>query len=136
MPCDMMLIPCNMRYKKANKINMKFTPELIKGSTKNLILAVLTDEDMYGYQIVKAIREQSEDALEFGEGSVYPALHALEHDAYVRGYWIEHADARDRKYYSLTKKGRRALKDAMQEWKEFSHAVNKIFRGVERFSSF
>lgn len=108
---------------------MKFTPELLKGSTKTLILSVLSDGELYGYQIVKAIRERSKDALEIGEGSMYPALHALEKDKYVVSVWKE-VNGRDRKYYTLTRKGQRSLKEHLKEWKTFSHAVNSVVKQV------
>lgn len=115
---------------------MKFSRELIKGSTKSLILAVLLEGELYGYQIVKAIREKSDDELAFGEGSIYPALHALEKDGYLTSRWMSQQDNPDRKYYVLTKKGHRVLKEHLKEWKEFSAAVNKVFRGVDHSSLF
>ena len=110
---------------------MKFSTELIKGSTKNLILAVLADGERYGYQIVKEIREKSGELLEFGEGSIYPALHSLEQDGTLHSRWVSQESTPDRKYYSLTKKGKRALKQQLGEWRAFSGAVNKVFRGLD-----
>lgn len=109
---------------------MKFSTELMKGSTKNLILAVLAEGELYGYQIVKEIREKSGELLECGEGSIYPALHSLEQDRYLRSRWVTQENTPDRKYYSLTKKGKRALKEQVHEWRAFSGAVNKVFRGL------
>lgn len=110
---------------------MKFSRELVKGSTKNVILAVLADGELYGYQIVKSIREKSDDALDFGEGSVYPALHALEKAGLLQSKWVKQDSGPDRKYYSLTRKGGRALKDNIAEWKEFSSAVNKVLDNLQ-----
>lgn len=109
---------------------MKFTPELLKGSTKTLILSTLSEGELYGYQIVKAIRKHSNDMLEIGEGSMYPALHSLEKDKYVASVWKE-VNGRDRKYYTLTPKGRRSLKEYLKEWKTFSQAVNSVVKHVD-----
>ncbi|HLD21476.1 MAG TPA: PadR family transcriptional regulator [Patescibacteria group bacterium] len=111
---------------------MKFSSELIKGSTKNLILAILREEELYGYQIVKTIREKSGKSLEFGEGSIYPALHALKKEKYLASRWAEE-NGRKRKYYFLTKEGKKALKQQILEWKEFSGAVNKVLRSTGDF---
>lgn len=105
---------------------MKFSRELIKGSTKNLALAVLAEGELYGYQIVKAIREKSGDMLEYGEGSIYPALHSLEKAGMLKAKWVAQESGPDRKYYTLTKKGKKALKDRVAEWKEFAGAVDKV----------
>lgn len=110
---------------------MKFSRELIKGSTKNLILAVLADGELYGYQIVKSIREKSGDALEYGEGSIYPALHSLEKSGLLKAKWVAQESGPDRKYYTLTKKGKKVLKDRVAEWKEFSGAVNKVLKDLQ-----
>jgi PadR family transcriptional regulator PadR len=105
---------------------MRFSKELIKGSTKNLILAVLSDDEMYGYQIVKSILARSGDELAFGEGTIYPALHSLEKAGMLKSHWVEQQSGPNRKYYTLTKKGRKQLTTAKQEWQDFSGAVNKV----------
>ncbi len=107
---------------------MKFSSELLKGATKNLILSVLSEREMYGYEIVKTIREKSDDLLTLGEGSVYPALHELEKRQYLKSYWMEQEGVPDRKYYTITKKGKKAHQDAMKEWSLFQGAVNKVYK--------
>lgn len=109
---------------------MKFSSELIKGSTKNIILSVLSaDGELHGYQIVKNIRQVSATALEFGEGSIYPALHSLEKAGLVSARWADQAHGPARKYYQLTKKGRRALSEGIKEWQDFVSAVEKVYEG-------
>jgi PadR family transcriptional regulator PadR len=93
--------------------------ELRRGSTKVLILSQLNRESMYGYQILKAIREGSESYFDISEGSLYPALHSLEKEGLVRGDWKE-VDGRPRRYYSLTTKGKAFLHRALKEWEQFS----------------
>jgi PadR family transcriptional regulator PadR len=110
---------------------MKFSSELLKGSTKNLILATLSKHEMYGYEIIKEIRQNSDDLISLGEGSIYPALHELEKNDFLTSRWAKQEnDAPDRKYYHLTKKGKKALGTAKKEWALFSGAVNAIYQGV------
>lgn len=104
---------------------MKFSKELVKGSTATLVLSVIEKEDMYGYKIVKELAKRSEDAFVLKEGTLYPILHTLEESRYVESYW-EEFDGRKRKYYHITKKGLRQLKEKKSEWKEYSTSVNKV----------
>lgn len=108
--------------------HIKFTPELMKGSTKTLILAIVSHDDAHGYHIIREIRRKSADALVCGEGSIYPALHALEKDGLISGSWDQSDSGHERKQYRITKKGQRALKTALREWKQFVNAVNKVVR--------
>ncbi len=104
---------------------MKFSRELLKGSIKKVILAVLSEGELHGYGIVRQIQEKSGDTLHFGEGSLYPALHAMEKDGLLKSNWSEH-NGRRRKTYELTKKGKRALVLDLKEWKEFSSVISKV----------
>jgi PadR family transcriptional regulator, regulatory protein PadR len=106
---------------------MKYPKELIKGTTKDLILAVLRDGELYGYQIVKQISDKSSGRLEFGEGSVYPALHALGKDRLLSSHWVPQQGKPDRKYYALTQDGQKALAHNVEQWKDFSAAVGNVF---------
>jgi PadR family transcriptional regulator PadR len=93
--------------------------ELRRGSTKVLILSQLEQQPMYGYQIVKAVREGSQSYFDLSEGSLYPALHSLEKQGLVRGEWRD-VEGRSRKYYSLTTEGKKLLRKALTEWEQFS----------------
>lgn len=104
---------------------MKISKELIKGSTSMLVLSVLKGKDLYGYKIIKEIELQSESVFELKEGTLYPILHALEEENYLESYW-EKFDGRKRKYYHLTRKGTKQLKEKQQEWQVFSKSVNKV----------
>lgn len=106
---------------------MKFMNELIKGSTKTLVLSVLSEKDMYGYEIIKQIRAKSAKKLEFGEGSIYPALHSLEKNKFVESYWVSQENLPDRKYYKLTTLGRARLVSLLNEWREFVGAVGLVY---------
>ena len=104
---------------------MKFSKELLKGSTHLLVLSVLESKDLYGYKIIRELEIRSENAFEMSEGTLYPILHALEKEKYLESYW-EEFDGRNRKYYHITKKGKKALAEKKDEWKSFSTNVNKV----------
>lgn len=107
--------------------SMKFSKELMKGSTQQLILAVLSRNDLYGYEIIKEISRQSEEILMLGEGSIYPMLHQLEEKKLIKGYWRSE-EGRDRKYYTITRKGKNSFNEHIKEWKIFSTSLNKVFQ--------
>ena len=109
---------------------MKFSKELVKGSTAMLVLSVLSGGAMYGYQIIKELGAASEDAFSLNEGTLYPILHALEEEKYLEAYWEKSASARKRRYYRITERGIKELERQKTEWKEFSAAVGKVLGGT------
>lgn len=108
---------------------MKIDKELLKGSTTMLILKLLENENMYGYQMIKELQKKSENIFELKEGTLYPILHLLEEKGYIISYWDE-TTTKKRKYYSITEKGKNFLKEKQEEWKIFSNGVNKVIGGV------
>ncbi len=104
---------------------MKINKELLKGSTSVLILKMLENQDMYGYEIIKEMLRKSGGVFEFKEGTLYPILHAMEVDDLVSAYW-EVKEARNRKYYRITPKGRKQLLEKKQEWNLFRNAVDGV----------
>ena len=100
--------------------------ELFKGTLSLLILSLLSRKPMYGYEIVKTVRDASGGALEFKEGSLYPSLHKLERDGFIAGRWEGDPGGRRRKYYELTERGRGALAGEMASWRQLAVAVNRI----------
>ena len=100
--------------------------ELLKGNTDTLLLALLQDEPMYGYQIVKEVNQRSNGYFAFKEGTLYPALHRLERAGLIKGRWEDTPNSVRRRYYLITAKGRQALADRMREWQRFSRAMNAI----------
>ena len=97
--------------------------------TTMLILNLLKKEDMYGYQMIKKLKEKSENVFELKEGTLYPILHALEEKGLISSYWDE-TTAKRRKYYAITEKGKKQLKDKKEEWKKFSNGINHVLGGV------
>ena len=108
---------------------MKFSRELLKGSTDLLVLSILENEKMYGYQMIKQLKLKSENVFEFQEGTLYPILHKLEEKKWISSYCDE-VDGKKRKYYSITKDGKKQLASKKEEWKEFSSKVNQVIGGV------
>lgn len=104
---------------------MRYSKELLKGSTSVLVLSVLENKDLYGYKIIRELEIRSENAFEMSEGTLYPILHALEKEKCLEAYWNE-VDGRKRKYYHITKSGTKLLQEKKEEWKSFSTNVNKV----------
>ena len=103
-----------------------YQKELLKGNTETLILSLLAEKTMYGYQMVKEIEQRSSGYFLFKEGTLYPALHRLEKSALVRGQWKEAPNGVPRRYYRITLKGEEVLAERMAEWHRFSAAVNLV----------
>lgn len=108
---------------------MAVDKSLVSGSTMLLLLKLLEGKDMYGYEMIEALREKSENVFELKAGTLYPLLHGMEEKGYVRSYEQE-ASGKTRKYYSLTDKGKKQLKVKEKEWKEYTRAVFGILGGV------
>ncbi len=103
--------------------------QLLKGTTPQLLLAALSRREMYGYELIKDVREKSDDVISLGEGSVYPILHALEKEGLVKSHWVHLEKGPGRKYYRITVKGKRTLEDAKKQWKGFELAVERVLFG-------
>jgi PadR family transcriptional regulator PadR len=109
---------------------MEYGKELLKGSTDTLLLSLLKEQPMYGYQIIKEMERRSRGYFRFREGTLYPALHRLETAGLVKGDWRRLPSEKERRYYQLTEKGLGLLEQKVVEWKGFSSAVNLVMRPV------
>ena len=109
---------------------MKIGKELAKGSTELLVLSVISEEDMYGYQIIKTIEKRSEDVFKMKEGTLYPILHNLESKGYLSSYLVD-VSGRSRKYYKITDKGLKQFEEKKEEWNLYSSSVLKVIGGAE-----
>ena len=103
-----------------------YSKELLKGSTDTLLLSLLAREHMYGYRLAKEMEGQSGGYFRFKEGTLYPALHRLERDGFVKGVWEVSSLRQRRRYYHITEEGRAKLRSMLEEWRDFSHAVNLV----------
>ena len=99
---------------------------LIPGTLNVLILKALTQGSLHGYAISKWIRQASEDVLRVEEGVLYPALHRLEKEEWLRARWGVNDTGRRAKFYSLTPLGKRKLQAGIARWKRSSRAVSTV----------
>ena len=104
--------------------------DMRKGSTTVLILTLLSEQPMYGYQLVKELERRSAGYFYLKEGTLYPALHRLEKDGLVYGEWEKMDQGPARKYYHLTDKGRQALVKSAEEWGTFARKLLTVLDNV------
>ena len=105
---------------------MKVEKTLLSGSTPLLVLSLLKDGDMYGYQMADELATRSDDTFQLKEGTLYPLLHSLEKEGLVKSYKKETPGGRERKYYTLTEAGRGQLEEKTRQWQLFSEKVNAV----------
>lgn len=98
--------------------------ELLKGSTPILLLSLLSEEPMYGYQIIETVRQRTEGTYTLKEGALYPALHKLEAAEFISSYWQTQPNGRDRRYYSILPAGVSFLETKKREWSKFVAMVD------------
>jgi transcriptional regulator len=104
--------------------------ELKKGSAELLLLSLLEHRSRHGYELSKLIESRSQGAVTFHIASLYPLLYRLEERGWIQGRWVERAGQRRRRYYRLTREGRRVLAEQRSTWQSFVAAVSRI-TGVE-----
>lgn len=105
-------------------------PKKETGSMSMLVLALLKEKEMYGYQIIEELERRSNKVFQLKEGTLYPVLHGLEKDRLVAAREAETVKGRVRRYYAITPKGLRALEEKKAEWQTFSSAVTAILAGA------
>lgn len=98
---------------------------LFSGSTAMLLLGLLEEKDMYGYEMIETLEQRSNHLFELKAGTLYPLLHSLEAKGFLSAYEQE-AEGKRRKYYSITKEGKRYLKQRKQEWQAYTAAVGNV----------
>lgn len=103
-----------------------FNRELVKGSTSLLVLQLLNERDMYGYELVKEIDQRSNNNLRVKEGTLYPGLHKLEKQEYIEFYWQDQEKGPARKYYRITAQGKKILAERTSEWHRYVQVMNNL----------
>lgn len=99
--------------------------ELLRGVLDIILLAILENKDMYGYELAKKIKILSNDCLSIGEGTLYPALKRLEQNSYILGYWVStDNNLVKRKYYKITEEGMNILKHRINDWQCINKLIN------------
>jgi len=106
----------------------KFNSDLLRGSLDLMVLAVLDQEDQYGYLIQKKIREASGEKISMSAGTMYPLLHRLEGEKLIRSRWDD-TTGRRRKWYSLTAAGRKRLTKQATQWNQYMECMAQLMQG-------
>ena len=103
-------------------------PDLLPGTLDMLILRTLQTGPMHGWAVSERIQQISDDVLQINQGSLYPALHRLEHQGWIEAEWKVSELGRRAKYYRLTASGRKQLTIEAREWDRMQHAINRVMR--------
>src|SRR5579871_1975759 len=90
--------------------------ELVAASTEPLILSLLSQGESYGYELIQEVKRLSGDKIQWTDGMLYPVLHRMEDNGWIKSRWAEAESGRKRKYYSIKKEGRAALKEKREQW--------------------
>jgi len=101
----------------------------MSGVPELLVLRLLSAREMYGYELARAIRESTGDAISLGEGVLYPALHALESRGFLKAR-RRAVSGRTRVYYLMTPKGQRRLAEVSEEWRRIAGGVESVLAGA------
>jgi len=102
--------------------------DLIHGTLDLLILNTISLQPQHGWAIAKRIQQVSKDALQITQGALYPALHRLEHQGWIKSDWRVTEGGRDAKFYTLTRPGRAQLQKELAQWERLSSAVGLVIR--------
>jgi PadR family transcriptional regulator, regulatory protein PadR len=106
------------------------TTDLLQGTLDMLILKTLAAGAEHGWAIAQRIQQMSEDVLQIGQGSLYPALHRLEYRGWIRAQWGASENNRRARFYSLTAAGRRQLDAELANWDRLTGAVNLVLQRI------
>ena len=104
---------------------MSGSSELMRGSVEVVILKLLSEREMYGYEMIKTVNERSNGYFEWREGSLYPCLHKLESDKLVKSR-LRESNGKTRRYYALTSAGREAAAEKTAAAREFCSALSSL----------
>jgi len=107
-------------------VSTKDRSDVLQGTLDMLVLRALQLEPMHGWGITERIGQWSEQVLQLGQGSLYPALYRLERQGYIRSEWRVTDNNRRARYYSMTANGRRYLNDSLAQWRRVSRAINLV----------
>ena len=117
-----------MKPRSSARKTLEINKDLMAASSTPIVLAILAEEDSYGYAILKRVQEMSGGHMEWTDGMLYPVLHRLERLGYVGARWEVAESGRRRKYYRITSRGRVQLAEERRQWQ----AVDATLRGIWR----
>ena len=102
--------------------------ELVAASTEPLVLSLLSRGESYGYALIQEVKRLSGDKIEWTDGMLYPVLHRMEREGWIASRWGEAENGRKRKYYSLSKDGKKTLKHQREQWTAVSGVFKQLWR--------
>ena len=105
---------------------MDFNSDLTRSVVRPIVLKLVSERAMYGYEIIKVVNKRSNNEFQWKEGTLYPCLHRLENAGLIRSKWQTAESGRQRKYYSITRRGARLLERRVEQWTGFAKAVNAV----------
>src|ERR687893_2699453 len=109
---------------------MEINKDLIAASSTPLVLAILAEEDSYGYAILQRVRELSRGRMEWTDGMLYPVLHRLERLGHIEARWEVAESGRRRKYYRITSWGQAQLAEERRQWQAVDATLRGIWQGL------
>ena len=107
---------------------MSRPPDLVQGTLHLLLLKILALEPLHGWAISQRLRQVSGNVLQVSDGSLYPALHKLENEGWIKAEWKPTENNRRAKFYTLTRAGRRQLENEAASWDRLSAAISQVVR--------
>src|SRR4029078_10890259 len=110
------------------EVMMSKPSDLVQGTLDLLLLKILALEPLHGWAISQRLSQISNDELRVSDGSLYPALHKLEQEGWIKAEWRTSELGRRAKFYALTASGRRKLEEEAQEWRRLSSAISRVIR--------
>ncbi|MDD2496219.1 MAG: PadR family transcriptional regulator [Tissierellia bacterium] len=105
---------------------MSYSSEILRGNTETIILAILTEKDSYGYEIMKTIIERGKGLVDIKDATIYTAFKRMEKDKLIESYWGNEESGARRKYYRITLEGRVTYIQKVNEWKEITIIMNNL----------
>jgi len=102
--------------------------ELIAASLAPLVLIILKEAENYGYELIQQLKTRSEAKLNIAEGTLYPVLKKMEEKKWLAGKWKTAESGKQRKYYSITKKGKDQLSEQIEQWNFFNNLIQKSWK--------
>jgi DNA-binding PadR family transcriptional regulator len=117
------------------EVGLHIDKDLVAASATPLVLAILAEDESYGYAIIKRVRELSGGEFEWTDGMLYPLLHRLHRLGYVTTEWRTPPEGRRRRYYAITDEGRAAIAEHQRQWGTVTRALGDVWRGPGSLST-
>ncbi|WP_150250038.1 PadR family transcriptional regulator [Nocardiopsis deserti] len=111
---------------------MHIDKDLVAASATPLVLGILAEGESYGYAIVKRVKELSDGRMQWTDGMLYPLLHRLERNGYVRASWGASETGRRRKHYAITETGLETLAERQKQWGVVADALQQVWQAASR----